>query len=288
MKKLMIIGSVHTELLTHVKALPKGNEEAEILSVSQRVSGGGYRSAAVFQSLGFPCDVICDPGEGVYGAYARQEALKINLELPEGSEETGGCTYRMIDPRGNDAVFCVDGSEYHFSLAQIYDIDPADYGAIAVYSEMLAGDYADELIEALREIELPLYVIWGTRAQEVYNETLEALADLSPVMILDERDAEELTGRKKNAEETAASLAEITKEAVLLLSDEGVLYNDGEDAWVAPCKVKPEREVYAAYYIASQMAGVDKKNGMMFAAEAGEHKDPSRMKERLAGMILHR
>jgi sugar/nucleoside kinase (ribokinase family) len=288
MKKLMIIGSVHTELLTYVKALPKGNEDAEILSMSQRVSGGGYRAAAVFRSLGFPCDVICDPGEGVYGDYARQEALRINLELPQGSGETGGCTYRMEDPEGNDAVFCVDGSEYHFSLAQIYDIDPDEYGAIAVYSEMLAGEDADELIEALRQIELPLYVIWGSRAQEVYNETLEALCGLSPVLILDERDAEELTGRKEKAEETAAALHEITKEAVLLVLDQGVLYSDGQDVWVAPAKARAEREVYAAYYIASQMAGVDKKNGMMFACEAGERKDPAGMKERLAGMILHR
>jgi hypothetical protein len=36
------------------------------------------------------------------------------------------------------------------------------------------------------------------------------------------------------------------------------------------------------------MAGVDRKNGMMFANEASAGNDPAAMKQRLAGMILHR
>ncbi len=124
----MIIGSVHTDLVQYVRELPRGNENAEVLKSETRIAGGGYAAGSFFHELGFPFQVICDPGDGVYGEYARNEALQNEIELLEGSEETGGCTYTLIDQNGSQGVFLVDGSEYHFSLAQVYDINPDEFG----------------------------------------------------------------------------------------------------------------------------------------------------------------
>ena len=288
MKKLLIIGSVHTELRTYVKALPKGNEEAEILSQRQTVSGGGYQAGRCFRMLGFPFTVICDPGEGVYGDFAREGAAELGIELAEGSGEIGGCTFRMIDPAGNDAAFCVDGSEYHFSITQVYDIDPDEYGAAAVYAEMLSGEGAEELVDVLRELEMPLYLIFGEKSRDILPEALEALKDLSPVMIMDESDAFDLNGAKERPDTIAQKLSAETRAAVMILSGSGVLYCSPDDTWVAPCSEKPQCHVWAAYCIAAFMAGVDRRNGMMFANEASAGNDPAAMKQRLAGMILHR
>ena len=288
MKKLLIIGSVRTELITYVRALPKGNEEAEVLSRRQTVGGGGYHAARCFSSLGFPFTVICDPGEGVYGGFARQAAADLGAELASDSGEIGGCTFRMIDPEGNDAVFCVDGSEYHFSMTQVYDIDPDEYGAIAVYAEMLSGDGAEELVDVLRELEMPLYLIFGEKSRQILPEAFEALCELSPILIMDENDAYEFNGTKDMPDTIARKLEKETGAAVMILSDSGVLYHSPDGTWVAPCSEKPLCHDWAAYCIAALMAGVDRKNGMMFANEATAGNDPAALKQRLAGMILHR
>lgn len=290
MKKLMIIGSVHTDLIQYVRQLPKGNEAPEVIRNETRVSGGGFAAGRLFSTLGFPFDVFCDPGESVYGQYARKEAEKYGIRLPEGSGEIGGCTYTLIGENGDQGVFCVDGSEYHFSLSMLYDSDPDEYGAVCVFSDMMVCEGCEDVIEALRELELPVYAVFSSRASEVSEEVREALYALEPVMIMRDSDAYEIIERKTSKLEEAAKLIhQDTKAPVILLTKDGsAYYLDDTDSWMAPAKQKGETDLFAAAYIASRMAGVDNKNGMMFANENSRENEENTMKKRLAGMILHR
>ena len=290
MKKVMIIGSVHTDLVQYVRELPRGNENAEVLKSETRIAGGGYAAGSIFHELGFPFQVICDPGDGVYGEYARNEALQNEIELLEGSEETGGCTYTLIDQNGAQGVFLVDGSEYHFSLAQVYDISPDEFGAVLVYSEMLVSEGSEEIIDLLNEMEVPVYVCFSSRTAEISSEMIDALCAFEPVMIMRDEEAYELCGRKaKSADEAAAILNDMSKAPVIILMKKNdVLYLDAQTSWIAPAKQKLHTDTWASAFAAAQMAGVDTKNGMMFANENGASYDAETMKQRLAGMILHR
>lgn len=286
----MIIGSVHTDLVQFVKELPKGNEAPEILKTETRVCGSGFQIGRFFREIGFPFTVICDPGESVYGEKARAEAKKYGIELAEGSGEIGGCTFTMIDRSGNQGVFCVDGSEYHFSLSRVYDINPDEYGAVALAAEMLAGDDVQDVIDLLNELELPLYLICSARTGELSSEVLEALSAFEPVMIFNDSDACSLCAQKtRRLEEAARLIQNMTRAPVMILMNDGdAFYLDGEDSWVAPSEQKADTEIWAAAFIAARMAGVDARNSMMFANENSRSYHGETMKQRLAGMILHR
>ncbi len=286
----MIIGSVHTDLVQYVRELPRGNENAEVIKSETRIAGGGFAAGCFFHELGFPFQVICDPGEGVYGENARRAALRHEIGLSEGSEETGGCTYTLIDQTGAQGVFCVDGSEYHFSLAQVYDINPDEFGAVLIYSEMLASEDSEEIIDLLNELEVPVYICFSSRTAEINADLLEALCAFEPIMIMRDEESYELCGRKaKSADEAAALLNDMSRAPVIILmKNNDVLYLDAQTSWIAPAEKKAQTDTWVAAFAASQMAGVDMKNGMIFANENGSSYDADTMKQRLAGMILHR
>ena len=285
----MIIGSVHTDLMQYVITLPKGNEEPQILRTDTRIGGAGYEAARMFAGLNFPFHVISDPGISVYGDYAREEAEKLGIELCEGSDEIGGCTFTLIDKSGNEGILCLDGSEYHFSLAQVYDIDPDDYGAVIVYSEMLVSDGSEEIIDLLNEMEMPVYLVISERISEIRKDVLEALYGFEPVLIAKDSDVwalNEDTGTQ--LDEAARMIHKQTHAPVILLSKDGALYMDEKDSWMAPGTDRPHTDRYAAALAAARMAGIDLKNAMVFANESTQQRTEDEMKKRLAGMILHR
>ena len=67
MKKTLMIGPSYVDINAKVRKLPKGNEDMDILSTSQKISGSGYVCANVFEKLGMDYELISPVGEGVYG-----------------------------------------------------------------------------------------------------------------------------------------------------------------------------------------------------------------------------
>ena len=290
MKKLMVIGTIHTDLRASVRTLPKGNEEPEILSMTRSVSGGGYMAALVYEKLGFPYELLCDPGTGVYGDFARQTAMENGIVLPSLSDAVGGCTYRMQDQEGNEGVFLVEGSEYDFSIDMLDEVYADEIGGFAVFSDMLAGQGAEDIIEVMREVEVPVYFIYDDRAQELDEDVLEAVFALKPVLFIHEKDAGALCGKEGcPLDEAADSLYRLTGNDVIILQAEGgACFFDGSQRMIAPGKKKADAGTYAGAYIAACTAGVDQRNSLMFAGEQGGYDDKEQMKKRLAQMITYR
>lgn len=294
MKKLLMIASLHTDLFAKADALPRGNEDFVMPECTRRIDGCGCSMARFFEKIGFPYDLICDPGTGVYGEYARQTAAQEGIRLIEGSTETGGCTFRMEDQSGSQRVFLVEGSEFHFRSEQLYDLDAGEYAAVAVSSEMLVSSEADELIEALRELELPLFFIAGRRILEVSEDVLDDFFALNPRLIISDRDAYDLLGAsKETADEAASALFRMCEAPVcILMSDAGAYFTDGNERWIAKGQHKADTDIWAAARIAAWLSGVDEKNGMVFANEYGyarmDDAAAESARKRLAGMILHR
>ena len=289
MKKLMIIGTVHTDLCASVRTLPKGNEDPEILSMTQSVSGGGYKAALVYEKLGFPYELLCDPGTGVYGDFARKTAGENGISVPSLSEAVGGCTYRMMDAEGNEGVFLVEGSEYDFSIDMLDGIYADEIGAFAVFSGMLAGQGAEDIIEVLREVEAPVYFICDERAAELDEDVLEVLFALRPVMLIHDSDAAILCGDDNcSLDEAADRLSALIGNDVIILRSDGACFADGNQRMIAPREKKTDAGTYAGAYIAARTAGVDCRNSLMFAGEQTGNADGEQMKKRLAHMITYR
>lgn len=283
MKKTIVFGPVHTDVIMNVASLPKGNEETETLSTYNEVSGGGYLAGRLFNELDFPFEVICDPGKGIYGDYARGEAEKAGIHLFDENEEIGGCVMKMRDPKGNEASFCVDGSERHFSFEQIYDADPDEYGLAAVFSGMIVSDGADELVQSLGDFEIPMVFVCSERVQEIELDVLDGLFALKPLTVISADDILSLTGQK-TAQKAAQKLHEETDAPVIVLSKDGSYCYTLKETITLECNMNHTADEWAAAFIAAKAAGLDERNAMQFA----NHFNFENAKQALAALILNR
>ena len=295
MKETVIIGSVHTDLQVLVRQLPKGNEDIDALRNEQCVDGTGYHTASVFEMLGFPYRLCAVRGSGVYADFAASGAEQAGIAFAAETDELGGCTYHMRDPQGRTMAFAVPGAEYAFSRQLLADADPDDIGMVIAGGEMLSYDDGEEVIEALQELEKPVLFIPAGYSGACESYILQALFDLSPVLVLTDTEAGEITGHNTSDMKAAAEgLYAMTRNTVILLQEEtGAYICDGTESrlFEESRPMRPER--FGGAYAAALAAGVDEKNSIAFAAEyaCGNTENAftaEQFRRRLAGMILHR
>ena len=292
MKEILIIGSVHTEIRARVKELPKGNEEFEMVQTEYTPSGTGFYTAAACSLMGFPYKACAVRGQGIYGEYASQMAEQYGIGLEQVSDELQGCTYYMYDGTGS-VRFSVPGCEYDFDRTFLAETDGDEISAAVIGGEMLCGDDAEEIIEVLQELEKPVYYVPAGCSGETEPYILQALFDLSPVMIISGEEASALAETMKpDIRETAEALYALTQNTVIVnLEDKGIYCYDGEESFLAEADVQTGH--CAGGYICAVNAGVDQKNSIAFAreyAQAAPHdlQEGEHFRRRLAGMILHR
>lgn len=293
MEKMMIIGPVVTDITAHVSELPRGNEEMNVEGYEQRPSGMGYHTALFMELFHFPYELLADCGSGLYGTWVydacTEEGLKVRQEHPG----IAGCTYHIVDPEGNYQYFCVPGAEYDFDPDVLQEIDLKQYSAIALCGDMFCGEGADELMELLREAELPLYFQCGMRIDEAGQDVLSAVFALSPVLLLNEADALYLNGREEDIDVIARNLFTRTSAPVIILREnEGAYCFDGRETFIAPVEGSFVSEAFFAAFLAARNAGVDMKNALVFAGECmdldEEEESLQRCRTRLAAMIMQK
>lgn len=298
MKNVLIFGSVYTELLTKVKELPKGNEDIAVLSQVQRVSGAGFICAYTFSHFGFPYQLICNTGLGVYGEYARSAASMKGVEMPETAEGIAGCFYRLMDQNNKEAFFYVPGSEFDWNEEAVNDIDPDEINAVILFGESLIGEGAEELAEYVSRLEKPVWFMPGDRVEEIDPELLENVIDLSDLIYADETAAYVLAGENDQDLFTCAKrIHQISNADIVILKDgEGLYAYDGEESCIAPEAAKIEAIQSASALFAALNAKIDLKNACVYAASYAarlhgslkEEKMFSYEKRKLAELILHK
>lgn len=293
MDKLMIIGPVVTDIVTYVKRLPRGNEEMQVENSEQRVSGMGYHTALMMSLFRFPYELLSDCGSGVYGTGAFDACVQEGIEVKQNHPGIAGCTYHIVDPEGNYQYYCVPGAEYDFDPDIMQEIDPKQFSAIALCGDMFCGEGADDLMEMLREVELPLYFQCGMRVDEAGDAAMSSLYALNPVLLLNEADALFLNGNEEDIDVAARNLHARTQAPVIILKNgEGAYYYDGSESYIAPFADYAESEIYFAAFLAARTAGVDYRNALVFAGEcmALDETEESlqQLRGRLASMIMQK
>ena len=267
MKKTLIIGSVHADLIAHVASLPKGNEEFTADRTDTAVSGSGWKAANTFEKFGIPYTLIAPAGTGVYADFVDNEAEKAGIKLNCRSSETSGCTYHLIDRKGNESFFLVPGAEYEFSIDYIQEIDPDDTECTVLFGDMLSGDTPEDVIATAEELDCPLYFAPREAAGVLDDVLLEAVEALHPVLHVTDTEAYYLLGEKKlNLKETAKALYARCKSPVMILSKgEGCYYYDGEEDFLAPEQKPADPDLHLSMFVICSRAGVDVRNSLMNA-----------------------
>lgn len=271
MKKPLIVGAVYTEIVNEVDVLPKGNEDFKPKKTTMRVAGAGYEVARVFNAFGFPYELLASVGTGVYGDWVKEECTKQNISLHE-KEGINGCMYTLVDPQGNEGYMCVPGSEYAFDLEDIQYIDPDEISFVVLFGEMLMSPDAEDLIQALDDLQKPMLFVPGNHGDEIDEDFLHAVFQFEPELFLSDTEAYFIAGAcTKDMEETAERLHEENEASVAILQKNvGVYYHDEKDSFLVEETKNVSFNQVLAGYLAAKSAGIDAHRALTFANQFAE------------------
>ncbi|MDY6035543.1 MAG: PfkB family carbohydrate kinase [Bulleidia sp.] len=265
MKKILMIGSAHVDFVSYVDKLPQGNEDFNILSQTQKISGTGFQAATIFQRFGFSYALYAPVGTGVYGEMVEEQFRKQGIEIEQRVEEVNGCTYHMIDQAGNQSYFSVPGGEYNFDISYAQTLDKDDIYAVLLFGEMLSQEGIVDLLNTLDDLEKPIYFVPGEFGDQMDEDVFRALISLQPTLLLSEFDAFYLTGERfHDLKMTAEYLHELTKAPVMVNKESEGTYWYGDEKFMVPCPSKINIELQATLFTLAQLAGVDAKNSLLF------------------------
>ena len=248
MKKTLMIGPSYVDINAKVRKLPKGNEDMDILSTSQKISGSGYVCANVFEKLGMDYELISPVGEGVYGDAVKKQALEDHIALQYVDEMMNGCTYTLHDLHDETSRFIMPGAEYYYSRYFVDDYSADEIRSVCVFGDMLTLDTqcTSELVETLEDLKKTIYFVPNGCSQNIEQEVLDAIYSFHPVLYLMDTEAYYLANEYSGElRDTACHLYEKTNAMVMIVKQgEGVFVYDGEESYLAPCKEKIEYDMH--------------------------------------------
>lgn len=295
MKKILIFGSHHTVLKVKTDEIVQGNKDFDISNTNESVSGGGYYSAFFLEQLDLPYTVAVTCGKGVYGDYAYEVAQKEGIQLIQ-NDGLSGCVYQVEDPSKNQTMLCVPGSEYALDKDLFAQIDREEYACAIVYTEMLASDTAEEIVAILSYLDLPIYLVFDHRTMEIHPDALGELYDLSPIVIMDKKEASELYMDEDMSLDRILDDIYADANNTVYLSDNGVgIYRyDGEDRMVIECDDAVDSNIFGIAIAVARTMQIDEKNAFAFACEVAQNTlediktNKEYIKNRLTTMIVYK
>lgn len=271
MKKPLWIGSAYTEIVNYVDALPKGNEDFVPGKVEQRVRGSGYELAHVFNGFAFPYELIAPVGQGDYGNIVKETCRKENISLIE-KEGINGCMYTFIDRQGEEGYLCVPGAEYAFDLDDMQYLNPDEISFVVLFGEMLTGPNAQDLIQALDDLQKPILFVPDSRGDDIEEEILTEVFQFEPELFLTDTEAYFLAGaRTKDMAETASLLQQESSNTVFIYKQkEGMYYQQDDEPELIPSDRKVQFHMELAGYLAARNAGIDTHRSLLYATQFAE------------------
>lgn len=306
MKNVLMIGASAADLAASVKALPKGNEDLNAERTWLRAGGEGYCAAAVFQSLNMPYTLLSSAGEGQYADFVRESLKARGITPPLKVSGITGCTYTMIDPKGNTGMMMVPGSEYSFDASELEGIDESEISWLYVSGDLFAHEGKDELLKVLKNWHGKIFLRLGEQGVMIDLLLMKALYGLHPVMHLTE--AEAWTLARGQGDSLIAIVQSVTKETgnavIVYLQNGGCLYAEGRSCISIPApKTMNDKDLsgsgaaHASAFLAAVCAGMKPRSAGSFAdlyasevRSCEENVLPSesagRMRRRMAEMIL--
>lgn len=229
-QKLLIIGSVTTDIILHVPHLPNTTED--ILIQHQQFSLGGCAGniAMLLHALYIPFDLFVPVGQGMYGDFVFQELQKQGLQslIPRGNEENG-CCYCMVDQQGERTFLSYHGAEYRFHKEWFSLLDPAKYDQVYVCGLELEEASGQHILTHLKQAQYQtIYFAPGPRICHIAPSRMQAMLDLHCVLHLNEQEALAYTSCSSIIQ-AINDLYEKTQNTVIITSGEkGCLINTGE------------------------------------------------------------
>src|SRR3954467_3293784 len=126
MKKILVIGSSNTDLITSVERFPNAGETISGKSFMQAMGGKGANQAVAAQRLGGNVKFVTCLGNDANGrnmlAYFKDEGLDVSSALIVDHAPTGTAVI-LVNDEGENCIVVTPGANHELLPAHITDLD---------------------------------------------------------------------------------------------------------------------------------------------------------------------
>lgn len=231
MKPVLIIGSTCVDLIINIDHLPKSQENLHPTAQSMALGGCAYNVACVMDLFKAPHTFLTPVGGGMYGDYVAKELKKQGREIPVYlPEQENGCCYCLVEASGERTFLSCHGVEYTFQKEWMDRYRADDFSIAYICGLEVEEATGINLVEYFEDHpELPVCFAPGPRGVQIKDGKLERLFALSPMLHINELEAEALSGLT-DIPSAARKLQDLTQNTVIItLGDQGTycLEQDG-------------------------------------------------------------
>ncbi|MBR2067018.1 MAG: hypothetical protein IJ875_01985 [Solobacterium sp.] len=272
MKKIVLIGSVHMEMLTHIDTPFRANEDIQTGNQEEYLSGSGYQSALLLKQVNeeFIWPVVV--GGGIYGEKVKKELKQLDIPYKE-VDYPYGLTYRVIYENGTDAYLSTTEIEYDVDLDILEYLETEEIEAVILHGEMLKGDKALQIIAILQYLQVPVYYVAMAHKEDEMDWGL--ISSLKPIVFIEEKEALMQYEEKEDAvidELIKKIYNDFGKKEVFYMSPKDeIYYYDGEEMQLMPMEEKGSIALFASAYAIARNYVIDQKNAMAFATKVASY-----------------
>ena len=217
MKPALIIGSTCVDIILTLDRLPKTGDDFHPSSQTMSVGGCAYNVAHMLRLLRAEHTFVTPVGGGVFGDFTKkhfeQQEIPVSIYLPE---QESGCCYCLVEKSGERTFLAYHGVEYVFNEEWMKEYPAKNYGWTYICGLEIEEPTGWELISYLEKHPgLQICYAPGSRAVYIEKEKTERIYGLHPMLHLNEREAEELTG-ESDYRRAARKLQEKTQNTVII------------------------------------------------------------------------
>lgn len=237
MKPVLVIGSTCVDIIINIDHLPKTQENLRPTAQSMALGGCAYNVAYMMNLFHAPHTFISPVGGGTYGDFVLKELKKQGREIPVYlPEQENGCCYCLVEATGERTFLSYHGAEYTFQKEWMKDYPASGYSMVYLCGLEVEEPTGINLVEYLEEHpNLPICFAPGPRGVRIRDGKLERIFALSPMLHINELEAEALSG-VSDIPAAARKLRDITHNTVIITLGEHGTYclEQNGDAYTVP------------------------------------------------------
>ncbi len=225
MKPVLVIGSTCVDIIINIDHLPKTQENLRPTAQSMALGGCAYNVAYMMDLFHAPHTFLSPVGGGTYGDFVLKELKKQGREVPVYlPEQENGCCYCLVEATGERTFLSYHGAEYTFQKEWMEDYPASDYSMVYLCGLEVEEPTGSNLVEYLEEHpDLPICFAPGPRGVRIKDGKLERIFALSPMLHINELEAEALSG-VGDIHDAAKKLQDITHNTVIITLGERGTY----------------------------------------------------------------
>ena len=225
--KVLVIGSCALDVIIDLEKLPSLNEDVNTKDLAMSLGGMAYNVYNVIKLFGRDAIFGCPIGEGILANIVKGFLSEKGYE-PIGTIKgvDNGMCMCLVDDSKERSFISHHGAEYRFEPELFKDIDFNEVDWIYFGGLEIEDVDGPKIIDFIADKPSNLFFAPGPRLDNIDQKRLERIYALKPVLHINEREAELITGKQDliaNAEEISA----LTKNTVIItLGEKGTLLKE--------------------------------------------------------------